>query len=72
MLYAGVILNDLRCDPKRSHAGVILNDLMAFDTVNLIWQNLSTAQAPVPRYAHGFIAAGGRLYLLGGVDTHGS
>lgn len=50
--------------------GSVLPDLWAYDTVNNAW----TQKASAPRQAIGaaLVAAAGKLYRLGGVDTFGS
>jgi hypothetical protein len=48
----------------------LLDDLHVYEPANRTWTDLSgesvTGPAPVPRYRHGFTAAGGLLYVFGG------
>ena len=56
-------------DPAVPFAGFSFNDLHAYDPANRTWTNLSdplSGQPPSPRESHGLIAAGGRLYVMGG------
>ena len=49
--------------------GSTVNDLHQYDIAAIAWTDLSSAtQGPVPsrRYGHGFVAAGGGIYLFGG------
>jgi hypothetical protein len=55
-------------------AGKVLSDLLEFDPKTGAWVALGDGAAgagPSPRYGHGFAAAGGKLYVLGGESTTG-
>jgi hypothetical protein len=51
------------------------NDLLRFSTTALRWEQLSTTQVsgspPSPRYAHVMVAAGGDLFIFGGLTAPG-
>jgi hypothetical protein len=53
----------------------ILDDLYSFDPATMAWTLLSAAPSgdppPVARSSHGFIWAGGKLYVHGGYDLSG-
>jgi hypothetical protein len=51
-----------------------LNDLYAYDLTSYKWTDLSYISKgviPSPRWGHGFVTAGGRLYLQGGYGSNG-
>ncbi len=61
--------------PRSPLSAGYLNDLYSFDPTNMTWTLLSAATLawtldaagrPSARYLHGFISAGGRLYVYGG------
>ena len=52
----------------------LFGDLYKYDPVSMAWTNLSSNASgtrPCPRYGHGFMAAGGRLYVHGGSSEFG-
>jgi hypothetical protein len=50
-----------------------LGDLHVYNTVSMAWTDISAASGivPSPRRYHGFAAAGGKLYVHGGVGPQG-
>ncbi len=52
-----------------------LGDLHMFHTVNMTWtlpSPLDSSFSPSPGEGHGFISAGGKLYVHGGVGPNGN
>ncbi len=54
----------------------VFNDLHRYDTSTETWENLTSkadpdATSPSPRWGHGLITAGGRLFIFGGIDVDG-
>jgi hypothetical protein len=52
-----------------------LNDLYALDLSTLVWEDLgagAAGDAPTPRRSLGFAAAGGELFVFGGLGEAGS
>ena len=53
----------------------MLGDLHVYDPVAMTWTNISAAASgehPSPRGTHGFTAAGGLLYVFGGLSEQGA
>ena len=51
-----------------------MDDLFVFNLVESAWIDLSIPHAgvpPEPRDSHGFVEAGGKLYVHGGLGTRG-
>ncbi len=55
--------------PPACATGVITDELYRFDLATLVWSLVADARGtpPSPRYRHGWVAAGGRLYALWGL-----
>ena len=52
-----------------------LGDLHVYEIAAMTWTDLSGPESGIPptaREEHGFTAAGGLLYVLGGYNTHGT
>ena len=47
------------------------NDLHIFNTSSGLWVAHTMGNAPAARYGHGFVAAGGELYVFGGCSAGG-
>ncbi len=50
-----------------------LGDMHVYNAAGMAWTEISAASgiSPSPRHYHGFAAAGGKLYVHGGVDAQG-
>jgi hypothetical protein len=60
----------LRADSRRPSRPGFLNDLHVYEPAAKKWTALSYAPLS-PRWVHGFVAAGGGLYLHGGSGYSG-
>ena len=63
-----------RCPAPTSRAG-LLGDLHVYDPVPMAWTDLSAAASGTPpcaRLGHGFTAAGGLLFVHGGLGHQGN
>ena len=61
--------------PRPTRADLALDDLHSYDPVAMAWTDLSAFASetpPSPRAWHGFTAAGGRLYVHGGLGNIGN
>jgi hypothetical protein len=69
-----VYTNSWRNMNARAFVSDFLNDLFEYNPESETWTDLtgpSSAVSPSPRRSHGFVGAGGRLYLFGGIRRTG-